>query len=87
METAAWAACPEFRRVPPSEAASLMDAGTRMNSIRLDADAHARLSASRNVLVGDEFRKEISEEPEKGQPGNAIGSQNPRATAFMLPHC
>ncbi len=31
------------------------------------------------VLTGDEVRKEISQQTEKSQAGNAVGRENPRA--------
>ncbi len=36
------------------------------------------------LLVSDEFREEVSEKPEKNQPGNAVRSENPGATAFKV---
>ena len=34
------------------------------------------------LLVSDEVRKEISEDPEKSQPRDAVGGENPGAAAF-----
>src|ERR1700680_865095 len=44
-----------------------------------------RSPQARRFLVGDVFRKEISEEPEKSQPRDAVGRHNPGAASFASP--
>ena len=45
--------------------------------------AHAR-STLRNRLVGDEVGEKVSQDSEQRQATNAVGGQNPGATAFMM---
>jgi len=49
-----------------------------------DPRTHTPARHCRRPLMSDVLREEVSQKPEKNQPGNAVRSENPGATAFKV---